>query len=777
MSWRNIRLVWMRELRDQLRDRRTLFMVAVLPLLMYPLMGMSFLQLSQFMQSHRAVVAVVGAEALQDSEGLPPLVDRGRFAAGLFDASEDADGVLVERVPDAEGALAGARQRLAHGGLDAVVAFPEGFVDRLNATRAALAAWRDGHPDRVPADLQAPGAVIYSNQAREESQVAALRVERLLNRWRAAVTVKNLRDFEAPESIASTFTVDVEDVATAAERKASLWARLLPFVVFVWALTGAFYPAVDLCAGEKERGTLETLLASPALRSEIVCGKLLTVMVFSMATSLLNLASLGLTGTFLLSALQGANGNALIGMPPLAALGWLVVAMPPMSAMFSALSLACASFARSTKEGQYYFMPLFLLTMPLMLLPVSPGVELTPGNSLVPIMGVVLLLRTLIEGNLLEAARYFLPVTAVTLFCCLLSIRWAVAQFNQESVLFREGERFHLGIWLRRLVSRPTELPTAAMAVAVVVAIFLAQLTIGPLVARLTPWLGSPDAALVAAVLASQGAILLPPLLAAVALTRRPLHSLRLDRPAPAAWLALAPALALALHPVGMELVRWIQWAYPLSDQVREPLQEAMAQLTGGGIPRWGLVLLLGALPAVCEELAFRGFVLTGLRQSTSAVESVALSAVAFGLAHQVFQQSLSAAVLGLLLGYFALRGGSLWPCVIFHATYNSLGMLSAYFAEPLLRWLGRGGWDWLLRTEAGHFAGYHPLVVGLSALGAVGLIVFLELTRPSRPLVARPSLGTVPRLGAPHAQADVGHSASAPADLARSAGWRRGPP
>ena len=58
-----------------------------------------------------------------------------------------------------------------------------------------------------------------------------------------------------------------------------MWSKILPFVVLIWALTGAFYPAIDLCAGEKERGTLETLLSSPAQRSEIVWGKLLSVVI------------------------------------------------------------------------------------------------------------------------------------------------------------------------------------------------------------------------------------------------------------------------------------------------------------------------------------------------------------------------------------------------------------------------------------------------------------------------------------------------------------------
>ncbi len=87
-----------------------------------------------------------------------------------------------------------------------------------------------------------------------------------------------------------------------------------------------------------------------------------------------------------------------------------MIAILPVSALFSALCLALAAFAKSNKEGQYYLMPLLLVTMPLMMLPLSPGVELTLGNSLIPMTGVVLLLRSAIEGHYLLALRYIVPV-------------------------------------------------------------------------------------------------------------------------------------------------------------------------------------------------------------------------------------------------------------------------------------------------------------------------------------------------------------------------------
>ena len=98
MQWRNIRLIFFREIRDQLRDRRTLFMIAVLPLILYPLLGMSVFQLSQFLRKSEPKVLVVGSEQLAGSDDLPPLFQEGRFAADLFDDPAEAARLNLELV-------------------------------------------------------------------------------------------------------------------------------------------------------------------------------------------------------------------------------------------------------------------------------------------------------------------------------------------------------------------------------------------------------------------------------------------------------------------------------------------------------------------------------------------------------------------------------------------------------------------------------------------------------------------------------------------------------
>ncbi|MEM6799319.1 MAG: ABC transporter permease subunit/CPBP intramembrane protease [Planctomycetota bacterium] len=732
MNWRNIKTVWFRELRDQLRDRRTLFMVAVLPLLMYPIMGMSFFQLAQFMRDKTARVLVVGAEQLTDVPGLPELIDGDHFAPGLFASPDQARKLeVLSHDAEAEGAdlaLSDTRGRLGAGELDAVVVFPADFVERLSELRAQLEAFAAGGGQRGAAP-SAPKPLVLFNSSRDASQVAHLRVERLLNTWRQQIVGKNLDETRVPAGVLKPFQLSSEDIAEPAARRAGIWSKLLPFVVFVWALTGAFYPAVDLCAGEKERGTLETLLASPASRSDIVWGKLLTVITFSMITAVLNLLGIGFTGGFISQQLAAAGPLAGgLGAPPLTSLVWLLVALPPVSALFSALSFACASFARSTKEGQYYFMPLFLATMPLMLMPLSPGVELNLGNSLAPVMGLALLLRSLMEGDFLEAVRYALPVTVVTFGCCLLATRWAVAQFNQESVLFRGDERFDLRLWLKSVLRRRDGTPTVSMAVGCVAMILLLQFVVRSIQPRLLPPPGELGFRhFVAIVLVSQVCVLAPGLLMGGWLTtntRRTFLLRGVSSPQQVTFTALAGLLAIAVHPLGLQISLWIQELYPLSEEIQRQAGAMSGLLADAGSPL-AVVCLIGFLPAFVEELTFRGAILSGLRSTGSSFWPVVITAIAFGAVHTVFQQSLSAAVLGLLIGYLAVVTRSLWPCIAFHAVYNSLPALISYYANPLENWLDSQHWTAsLVRLDGEKLVGYQPAVV-LTATAVAGLLLW----------------------------------------------------
>ena len=694
MKWSNVQLIFLREVRDQLRDRRTLFTIAVLPIFLYPLLGMIFIQVSQFTRQYPAQIHVVGAEQLPMA---PQLLDGERFSAELFDFADESNLLEVTPYPGLDGPVgdeltAMVEQSVRDGECDAVLIVPATFGQQLAEFRQKLARKslrRDQASDII---RQIPGPKIVYDQARDESRVARDRLSRVLQLWREKMGHTYLAENQIPLAVARPFLAEETDVAPEAKKRAAIWSKVLPFVVLIWALTGAFYPAIDLCAGEKERGTLETLLCSPAQRSEIVWGKLLTIMLFSMVTSLLNLLSMGLTAGMMMRQLQAFQKivtDMPLGLPPLSSLAWLLVALVPISALFSALSLALAALARSAKEGQYYLMPLLLVTMPLMVLPSLPSVQLDPGTSLIPVTGLMLMLRALMESDYSAAALYALPVLAVTGACCLLAIRWAVDQFNNESVLFRESEQFESRAWLRHLVRDRGDTPTVGQAMLCALFILLLRFFISSQFSLPADWTGLATLT----VLTQVAFFAIPALLMAGMLTRKPGETLLLRTPR---WFSLPAAVLLAvlLHPAAISLSMLIQQTYPLPEQI----EQISRTLLSGAPNLWVLILVIAVVPGICEELAFRGFILSGLRHLGHRWWAIVLSSIFFGVAHGIVQQSITATVLGVVIGYLAVQSSSLFVCILFHVTHNSLAILSQEFLQQYAQRLP--GSDWLLETS-----------------------------------------------------------------------------
>jgi len=738
MRLRNVRLILAREVRDQLRDRRTLFMIAVLPLVLYPLLGLTFFQLAQLLQEQPADIWVVGGRHLA---GLPALVENDRFARRLFDDPPDRRLLRLHFAPGEprqggpatgwfEFQQAQARRLVEEGKYDAVLVIPEDLGDRLDAFRQALRqppaeASDPEDPDGKGPDvrfspLKVPSPKIIYSKSKDRSLIAYARLSAVLLRWTEQVGAQNLVAGGLPIDAARPFAVEGENITGPAGREGlATWAKVLPMLLIIWSMTGAFYPAVDLCAGEKERGTLETLLCSPAARSEIVLGKLLAVMLFSMVTAVLNLLSMGFTGWVSLSRVPG------FGPPPLGAALWLGLALLPLSALFGALCLALAAFARSTKEGQYYLVPLMLVTMPLAILPMSPVVELNLGTCLLPITGMALLLRSTIEGSYWQALQYVPVVGMVTLGCCLLAVRWAVEQFNSESVLFREGERLEVGLWMRHLLRDRGPTPTAATAV------FCGMLI---LVLRFFLGLAFPEpddfAGFGRLVVATQLLVVLAPaLVLGLVLVRSKTQTFLLHRPRLSALVAAA-VLAVALHPVMVALEVGLVRIYPPGERTLETLLFWQQMILEA--PLWQRVALIALLPAVCEELAFRGFVLSGLRHLGHKWRAIIYAALFFGLTHGILQQSLTASLLGAVLGYLAVQTASIYPGMLFHAIHNALPLLAAEIPAELVRRTPLRAL--LVPAEAGGYA-YSGSVVAAGLIVAGTLLAWLgRLPYPKSP-------------------------------------------
>jgi sodium transport system permease protein len=545
-----------------------------------------------------------------------------------------------------------------------------------------------------------------------------------VDRWRKSIVDSRLKRDQKTRSYAEPIHVKAEDVATAREVGGSVWSRLFPFLLVMMSLTGAFYPAVDLCAGEKERGTMETLLISPATRSEIVLGKFLTVMLASVTTAILNLLSMGLTGVQLanqvgaISAEAGrrsaAAASSVIAPPTMQAAFWMILLLIPLAAFFSAVCVSLAVLARSMKEGQYYMTPLYLICMPLVFLTLMPGIELDLFYSLVPITGVALLLRALILGNYDVALRFFLPVLVPTLVYAAVALRWAVDQFQREDVLFRESEQFSLSAWFRHLLRDREPIPTGGEAALCFALILTSTWFLMLYLARQGADLG------LGSVVAGQWIILLPPVVMALFLTSDPKRTLRLKWPE-TRYLLLAVALVLALNPLVNELRPVVESLFPISSLIKSSLAQLMSHAPG----LLTSIVIFALIPAICEEFAFRGFILSGLEHGHRTQSAILLSALMFGFLHvllSLFQQLFNATLLGIVLGLLAVRSRSIIPGIVFHFINNALAValgsiVHASWAAGIVPWIYRNPDDGLYHR--------HWIVVSVLLSGALLLTLW----------------------------------------------------
>ena len=778
MRWRNTFLIFQREVLDQLRDRRTLFMVAVLPILLYPLLGIGLVQMTLSFAEQPRTVVILGAADLPPE----PLLEGSRFAPHWFHSPGEADKLRVvtdlpstDQVPpvplaqrqadddvlqlaremrdlvserqktdaqvrksrednnltetaELEKSIQSSNARLTalfdKSHIQVLILIPTNFAKNLELRQKELS----NREAKSQPHVDYPRPIILQNSADDKSVIAHRRVHDVLQEWERVILKKQLQESQLPESLTEPVMPAELDVAEQEHVSANVWARMIPALLVIMALTGAFYPAVDLCAGEKERGTMETLLICPATRTEIVLGKFLTVFVFSATTAILNLVSVGMTSRYITSlAMAGAPSRiGEISLPPLSALIWVALILLPLATLFSALCLAIATFARSTKEGQYYLTPLLMVTLGLTIFCLSPGTEMQPFYSVLPVIGPGLLLKGMLKasGPNLDVYLYAIPVFVTSVGYSLLALWWSIEQFGSEEVLFREAERFDLRLWIKHLLRDKEPTPTFSEAAFCFLLILILQFSSWRSFQDAIKSTPSSDQGLfhIRLLIVQQLALIATP-----ALMMGLILTTNLRRTFSMRWpgffrMTCAGLLAVTLHPLTVELITSLQWFFP---PLPPKMAELMMQLKTADIRL--VILAFAVTPAICEEIAFRGFLLSGFRRHGRLKTAIVLSSFAFGIIHMIPHQVFNATLLGLVLGAICVQNRSIFPGIFFHFVYNSLGVLHDRIGKliPVT-----GSWTYFFRMDEGSLQ-YQPLLLVLLAVAAIALL-YATLRPPS---------------------------------------------
>ncbi len=403
MPVQNIGFVFRKELTEWLRDRRTIISTVVIPLLLFPILTVGF--------GTMATVLIGKAK-----EEIPKVM-----VLGGEDSPKILEGVRKLDKIEVVAAQTNWKDEIINKEVRAAVEIPPGFEADLAQQKSAVVK-------------------IYMYEGEMKSSFAADRVEKYFKDLSEKVVTERLAAKNLPASILKPFEIKQDNVAPPEKVSGAVLGGLVGYMVILLCLTGGMYPAMDLTAGEKERGTMETILSSPVSRFDLVMGKFFLVLTAALATAALSVLSMGLSFSALkFFSPEAASGRGeaaalMLKIGPATVLAIFVMALP-VAVLFSAALMTISLFAKSYKEAQSYVSPLMILVIVPAVAALLPGVELTSKLALIPILNVSLLCKELVTGT--YHWNYIATIFLSTCVYAGVALFLAVKMFQREEVLFR----------------------------------------------------------------------------------------------------------------------------------------------------------------------------------------------------------------------------------------------------------------------------------------------------------------------------------------------------
>lgn len=395
---KTIFVIFKKELTDTLRDRRTIIMMVVLPLLLFPML----------------INLMTGVTASHKRKAEAKTLKVGLITRGNAEAFRR---VLLER-KDME-----VKEDIDPGKVN----------DIIQGNELDFAVLFEAEFDRKVGE-KGSGEVEVYYKATSENEIAKKRILKLLREYKKDLLDLRLKTAGLEHEFVDPLKIAERDIATAKEKLGEVVGGFLPYIFVLFCFLGSMYPAIDLAAGEKERATLETLLTAPAKRMQIVMGKFLVITLAGLMS-----AAISMVGLFLSVKMSAEIPQDLLAtimkIIEFKSAALTLSLLIPLEIFFAAALLSMSIYAKSFKEAQSIITPMNFMVIIPVAIGMVPGIKLTAGTALIPILNVSLATKEIISGTiqtglLMEVYLSLLVLAGVALFFC---ARW----FNREDVVFR----------------------------------------------------------------------------------------------------------------------------------------------------------------------------------------------------------------------------------------------------------------------------------------------------------------------------------------------------
>ncbi len=615
MKLKKVFSVFRKEFKDTLRDRRTVMMMILVPIVLYPLlfslMGQMMVVGKKNLESEKSQIAFI--------PDLPPVLDS-----------------------------------LLHEDKNLEMSVSPNPAEDLTSRK--IHAWLE-----VKNFEKKDSIFVYFDAAMDRSRLARDRLETLIDSYKDQLKAEILVNHGLQPETLEPIGFRQINTAPPSRMGAMIMGVMIPMLLLVTLVLGAMYPAIDLTAGEKERGTLETILTVPVSRLELLMGKYLTVSTIALITGTLNLISMWLAYSLGFIQLGVAAGRLEFSFSPVNILILFIVIIP-LALFISAAVLSVSIFARSFKDAQNLVTPLYLILMLPAIITSVPGIELNNILALVPIVNVSLLFEEIMLNNY-SFEMIFAVFLSNTIFAALTLLIFSKL-FNAEEVLFGEAKGLQFSFRRQEIQSASVFDPSSALLVLTILFLFLfyigsiTQLKFKEWGIFITEW----------------GLIFLP---AFLAIWYNKIHFKAALNLKGFGILALVGTLLITFGGLGTTI--WVGQLqlklFPEAGKIGEAIEKILNLEKTGFNPMLGF-LIFAISPAICEEVLFRGVLLSAFKKKFSAAISIVLVGFLFGLFHIHLFRIIPTAIIGIYLSFIVYHTGSIYLSIIAHALNNGVALL-----------------------------------------------------------------------------------------------------
>ncbi len=649
MRYKVVKTLIKKELLDVIRDKKAVIMMLIVPLVIYPLIFfgtmavMSAIQTGMEQNEYKIVIEQYGDNEWYDE--LVTAIDDHNNTATDDSKNETGktDQIKVVRSGEEWDYDKGCKALQAEE-IDAYV--------RLSSLDS------DGRPRYQ---------IVYVSSITNSSYAADI-LKGIMNKVNRAESERLIREKGMePELILSPIVIDSQDIASKEQTTGNLLGMVLPMLLIISLLMGTMYPAIDTTAGEKERGTLETLLTLPVTNREIIIGKFFTVAVIGIVSALLNLLSMALMGVYMIKLIGGLGitTEAVKLGKFLPAIAVTILAVLVFSLFISAITMCIAAFAKSYKEANNYITPMTLVVMLTGYIAFIPNIELDRKMALVPVANICLLIKNILNF------KYEMEIVALVLLSniiyAILAVLFLGRVYNSEGILFDEG-RSGIQLFEKRSNMKKGGVPTTGDAWFLVCIVFMAVIYIGSLL-QLKWGFGG--------VAGIQLMILLIPLLFVIYTKRSVKETYSFKKPTVTMFFG-GVLLVFGTLFLGILLTVFTSMLFPAD---AETASEGIdTTLSGHGFLITLFVVAL--MPAICEEMMFRGFIFSAFRKKYKITAAILLVAVLFGVYHMSVVRFFTTALLGAALAITVYYSGSIFPAMLMHFCNNGVAVLQMFYPE-----------------------------------------------------------------------------------------------